>query len=90
MYTERVLGDIGHGAQESDLLQLNLSQKRGTLQWLGDSVFQFPSTVPVDQKDAKDETDSLQQSDLLRGFYLTIAKHGLCTAFKQAISGHGK
>ena len=82
MYTERVLGDIGRGAQESEL---TLSQRRSTLQWLGDSVFQFPTTVPVDQtKDAKDETVSLQQTDLLRGFYLTIAKHGLHAAFKQA------
>ena len=86
MYTARVLGEIGANEPVlQDLPQFNQDggklKLHSILQWLGNSIYNFPPTVPI--RETKD-TEPLQQTDLMRKFYLTIAEHGLHAAFKEA------
>ena len=79
MYTSRVLSDMGADDPELRARLFPLKGKESSVQWIQNNINRFSTTnATVDTG-----TDSLQQSDLLREFYLTIAKHGLHAAFKQ-------
>ena len=76
MFTKRVLSEI----RDSELKQ-RLSSKEGResrLEWIKDAIDKFGTRGTVDV------SGSLQQTDLLREFYLSIAEKGLRYAYDHA------
>ena len=79
MFTKRVLSEI----RDPELKQ-RLSSRKGKesrLEWIKDNIskFRFPGT-----RGTVDVSGSLQQTDLLREFYLSIAEKGLQYAYDNA------
>lgn len=77
MLTKKILSDIGNPELKKRLSE----NKAGRLEWIQNSIDKFRfhrirGTVDV--------SGSLQQTDLLRPFYLAIAEHGLQYAFDNA------
>jgi NADPH-dependent 2,4-dienoyl-CoA reductase/sulfur reductase-like enzyme len=89
-YTERVLSTIHNPELRKRLHRDEKGRERDSrVEWIKDDVNKFPRK-PFDIDFGPDPSNgSLQQSDLLRKFYLTIAIYGLQYAYNHHLFGPG-
>lgn len=90
MFTQRVLSAI-HDPDLRKKLHLDARgrQHESRVEWIKKDINKYPGIARVANIDFGPDpsNDSLQQSDLLRQFYLTIAIYGLQYAYNNQVFG---